>query len=338
MFRYFASSEMVSVFFSILFTPITFIAKGLHYLPCDAIVASEVLQIICLSVASSVAGRVVMRTADYLKVEALNTIECRVWKYEHYDVVESTEPDIGDEVFYPTYILGANEVSMSTSHPQEATTDADKQETVCFNDGKLLLELLSLYKELSVHAGGLNGEGGCERYPKSAIDIILGWSRKKGLLFDDPEAFAKFGRHGVRADKFYQLLDFLWMAFELFKRVIYDEKKIFENKAYDLVTAKHNMEAFLNRMFPAKIGIDLSGDTPRIKYLANDMLNAAFIQLFFNAVSPEKTVVDLCQHCAQPFMRSRANRIYCDACQPRRYQFTRDHKRKEKKQNEQAPE
>ena len=248
-----------------------------------------------------------MRTADYLKVEALNTIECRVWKYEHYDVVESTEPDIGDEVFYPTYILGANEVSMSTSHPQEATTDADKQETVCFNDGKLLLELLSLYKELSVHAGGLNGEGGCERYPKSAIDIILGWSRKKGLLFDDNEAFAKFGRHGIGVEKFYGMLEFLWIAFELFRRIKYNEKRILGNKTYDLDTAKYNLEAIQNRMFPVKIGIDLSGDTPKVKYIANDMLGAGFIQLLFNAVSPETALVDLCQHCAQPFMRSRAN-------------------------------
>jgi hypothetical protein len=338
MFRYSASSVILNVFCSILVTPVTFIHKGLRYFPCDAIVALAVLQFKDLSVAVSVAGRVVMQIGHYLKEGTLNIIECRVWKYEHYEVVESAEPDIGDKGFDPTYIVGATGSPTSMNRPQETTPDVGKQETVYFNDGRLLLELLSLHKELSVHAGGLYGEGGCERYPKSAIDIILGWSRKKGLLFDDNEAFAKFGRHGIGVEKFYGMLEFLWIAFELFRRIKYNEKRILGNKTYDLDTAKYNLEAIQNRMFPVKIGIDLSGDTPKVKYIANDMLGAGFIQLLFNAVSPETAMFDICQNCSQPYMRSRANRKYCDLCHKTRYQITRDRKRKEKTQNEQAPE
>lgn len=267
-----------------------------------------------------------MRNKDLLRSGKLNLIECSVRKFDKYQVVVSKEPDPEpeDTPFYPTYIIGIT---------NESSNDGNDI-TVGYTDGKLLLNLLDLYENLEHQMENANGAKQSIT-PESITETVVQWTEDNGLLFLDEEVSQKYNSHGIRVDKFYGMLELLWIAYEYYQRITMSKLFLFgQDREYDIDVARYNLQLYFNKFFRVQLNVELSDNQLHVKYCADDMLSAAYTQLFFNVLSQESGVIDVCRNCGKPYLKTRSNRQYCSDCQKNKYQISRDRKRKrEKKQD-----
>lgn len=282
-----------------------------------------------------------MNTKDHLKHGNMNRIECEVRKYNHYQLFRAN-PFIGEtqESFTADYIVGSveplNELTVMDFYEREG-----RDEIVTFNDSSLLLSLLHLSDYVtSIPEDGVYSLKQVANYPQPVVDAMIKWCELYGLPFEADDPFIEtYYRRGINIIRFRAELFSLGKAFNSYLSVIRNDTSVFiSNNKKDIKNRKENLEHYLNKIHPTIVNIDLSSDAPSLKYVAPNLISAAYSQLLFNCTDSGSDVISVCENCGKTYLKTRATRKYCNFCHGTRYQITRDRQRKEKLKNEQAPE